>query len=121
MNEPDELIHIALPDEWSAAKEAGEYRRSTRGRSLDDVGFVHCSYPRQLEGVANRVYSDVAELVLLHLEPELFDAEVRIEPASDDGTELFPHVYGPIPTSAVVAVTWWDRGDDGIWHKPTTM
>lgn len=120
MNEPDELLHIAMPDDWYAAREAGEYRVSTRDRSLDDVGFVHCAYPKQLEGVANRFYADVAELVVLHLEPELFEAEVRVEPASDGGSELFPHVYGPIPTSAVVATTWWDRGEDGIWHKPVT-
>lgn len=121
MNEPDELIHIAMPEDWAAARDVGEYRRSTRGRSLDEVGFVHCSYPRQLEGVANRFYADVVELVLLHLEPELIDAEVRLEPEAGPGSEEFPHVYGPIPTSAVIATTWWDRGEDGIWHKPVTM
>ncbi len=121
MNEPDEIIHISLPDDWAEAKASGEYRVSTRDRTLDDVGFIHCSYPHQLEGVANRFYSDRIELVLLHIEPELLDAEIKAEPASDDGDELFPHVYGPIPTTAVVATTWWDRGDDGVWHRPHTM
>ena len=74
-----------------------------------------------LEGVANRFYADVTELVLLHLEPDLIEAEVRAEPAADGGDELFSHVYGPIPTSAVLATTWWDRDDDGMWHKPVTM
>ena len=120
MNESDELRHIAMPDDWSAAREAGEYRVSTRGRSLDDEGFIHCSYPSQLEGVANRYYTDVIELVILHLEPELFEAEVRVEPAGDGSDELFPHVYGAIPVAAVVATTWWDRGEDGIWHRPVT-
>lgn len=121
MNEPDEILHIALPDDWAAARESGEYRVSTRDRSLDDVGFIHCSYLRQVEGVANRAYSDVVELVLLHIEPELLEAEIRVEPASEGTGEEFPHIYGPIPTSAVIATTWWDRGDDGIWHRPTTM
>jgi glutathione S-transferase len=121
VNEPDEILHIALPDDWSTARETGVYRVSTRGRSLDDEGFVHCSHPNQLEGVANRFYGDIAELVLLHIEPELLDAEVRIEPATEGGRELYPHVYGPVPTSAVVATTWWDRGDDGMWHRPHTM
>ena len=121
MNEPDEILHIALPDDWAAAKPTGEYRVSTRGVTLDDEGFIHCSYPNQVEGVANRFYADIAELVLLHLEPELLDAEVRLEPAVEGGTEEFPHVYGPIPTAAVIATTWWDRGDDGIWHRPHTM
>jgi uncharacterized protein (DUF952 family) len=121
MNEPDELLHIALPDDWAAAREAGEYRVSTRGRSLDDEGFVHCSYLRQLEGVANRFYGDVVELVLLHLDPELIDAEIKLEPAVEGGAELFPHIYGPIPTSSVIATTWWDRDEDGMWHRPSTM
>lgn len=121
MNEPDELLHIAMPDDWTKARDAGEYRVSSRNKSLDDEGFIHCSYPRQIELVANRFYSDVAELVLLHLEPELLEAEIKIEPATEDGTEMYPHVYGPIPTAAVIATTWWDRDEDGMWHKPTSM
>jgi uncharacterized protein (DUF952 family) len=121
VNEPDEILHIALPDDWSAARDGGEYRISTRGVSLDDEGFIHCSYPNQIETVANRFFSDLSELVLLHIEPELLDAEIRKEPAAAGDGELFPHVYGPIPTTAVIATTWWDRGDDGIWHRPHTM
>jgi glutathione S-transferase len=121
VNEPDELLHIAMPDDWNAARAAGEYRISTRNRSLDDEGFIHCSYPGQLEAVANRWFADVAELVLLHIEPELLEAEVRVEPGSENGDELFPHIYGPIPTTAVIAMTWWDRDEDGMWHKPVTM
>ena len=121
MNEHDEILHIALPDDWAAARQAGEYRTSTRGVSLDDEGFIHCSYPRQLEFVANRFYADLSELVLLHVEPDLLEAEIRVEPGVEGGDGLFPHVYGPIPTAAVIATTWWDRGDDGVWHRPHTM
>ncbi|MDJ0770326.1 MAG: DUF952 domain-containing protein [Ilumatobacter sp.] len=121
MNEPDEILHIALPDDWNVARANGEYTVSTRGRSLEQEGFVHCSYLRQLEGVANRFYADVTELVLLHIEPEFLEAEIRAEPAADGSDELFPHVYGSIPTTAVVATTWWDRGDDGVWHRPQIM
>lgn len=116
--ESDELLHLALPDDWTAARETGEYRMSTRGRTLEQVGFIHCSRPDQLEGVANRFYADLGEVVILQIDPELLDAEVRLEPPADGIDELFPHVYGPIPTSAVVATTLWDRGDDGMWHRP---
>lgn len=121
MNERDEMLHIALPDDWSDARSSGEYRVSTRNRSVDDEGFIHCSYPRQLEGVANRYYHDVSEVIILHLDPELLDADVRDEPPAPDSDELFPHVYGPIPAAAVVATTWWERDDDGLWRKPETM
>lgn len=121
MNEPDEILHIALPDEWADARPSGEYRRSTRGRSLDDDGFIHCAYLRQVEGVANRYYADQTELILLHLDLDLVEGELRVEPAAHNSDEMFPHLYGPIPTAAVVATTWWDRGDDGLWHKPVIM
>ena len=116
--ENDELLHLALPDDWTAARHAGEYRVSTRGRTLDEEGFIHCAYPSQLEGVANRFYADLIEVVILRIDPELLDAEIRVEPAAEGIDELFPHVYGPIPTSAVIASTWWDRDDDGLWHRP---
>jgi glutathione S-transferase len=121
VSDADELLHIAMPDDWAAARLDTSYRMSTRGRTLADEGFIHCSTPRQVEAVANRFYRDVPEVVLLHLEPELLGAEVRLEPAVAGGNELFPHVYGPIPTSAVVATTWWERDDDGVWRRPSTL
>lgn len=117
----DELLHLAQPDDWSAARAAGEYRISTRGRTLDDVGFIHCATRDQFVGVANRFYADVTQLVILHVDPERLAAEVRREPAVEGASELFPHVYGPIPVDAVVATTWWDRGDDGVWHHPVLV
>ena len=114
----DELLHLALPGDWAEARERGTYRTSTRGRTLDEEGFIHCSYARQLEGVANRFYADLSELVILHVDPELLDADVRLEPPAEGDHELYPHVYGPIPAAAVIATTWWERDDDGIWHRP---
>lgn len=111
------LLHIALPDDWATAQQSGEYRVSTRGRSLDDEGFIHCSYPHQLLGVAGRFYGDVDEVLLLHLDPNRLGAEVRVEPAVEGGSELFPHVYGPIPVAAVTATTRWAR-TGAEWSAP---
>ena len=114
------IMHIALPSDWQQAQRGGEYRVSTRGLSLEQQGFIHCSYPHQLEGVANRFYGDLSELLLLHIDVDLLDAELKIEPPADGIEELFPHVYGPIPTSAVVATTLWQR-DDTTWHRPANL
>lgn len=118
---PARLFHLALPADWDEARGSDSYRISTRGRSLDAEGFVHCSFREQLVGVAGRFYGDLDELVILHLDPELLDAEVRVEPAAEGSSELFPHLYGPIPTRAVVAVTRWDRDDDGFWREPVPV
>lgn len=40
------IFHIADPDEWKAARATGAYTRSTRGQSLAEVGFIHCSQPQ---------------------------------------------------------------------------
>ena len=61
--------------------------------------------------VANNLYSDPTEpLVVLVVDTETLGCEVRweaAEPAPPPGVGedvLFPHVFGPIPRSAVVAV-----------------
>lgn len=98
------IFHLALVTDWDAARVAGEYAVSTRGATLADVGFVHCSTAEQWRGVRERFYADVpaADLVLLSVDPTGLD--VRYEPPAPGVEELFPHVYGPIPVSAVVGV-----------------
>lgn len=109
----ESLFHIALPDEWAAATASGSYERSTRGRSLDDEGFIHCSHRQQVEATANRFYADLESLVLLTIDPDRVGSPIVEEPAVEGG-EMFPHVYGPIPVDAVVAVSPWTRGSDGF-------
>lgn len=113
------IFHVALPDDWAAARAGGTYTVSTRGVTLDQEGFIHCSYDHQLEGVANRFYGDDEALVLLTIDPDLLDAEVGVvvEPPADGVDELFPHVYGPIALRAVVAAVTWPRCDDGVYRR----
>ena len=37
------LFHLALADDWRDAQDAGAYRISTIGMTLDEVGFIHLS------------------------------------------------------------------------------
>lgn len=100
------IHHLALVSDWDAALRVGEYRVSTRGRTLEEEGFIHASRPEQWGPVRERFYADLpdTDLVLLDVDTDLLDAEVVDEPAVPGGTELFPHVRGPIPCAAVVAV-----------------
>ncbi len=104
------LVHICPRDDWQAAQAAGEYRAA----SLETVGFIHCSRPEQVLGVANSFYTGVPDLVLLWIDPARLSAKVRWELA--DG-QLFPHLYGPLNLEAVVAVTGLFPDDDGIFRK----
>lgn len=98
-----EMWHLALTRDWESALGAGEYRVSTLGATLDDVGFIHCSRPHQAPGVAERFYTRVFEpLSILVLDDDAMRAagvEVRDEDAG--GGEFFPHIYGPIDPSLV--------------------
>jgi uncharacterized protein (DUF952 family) len=106
-----ELWHLAEGHDWAAAVRIGWYERSTRGQGLAEVGFVHCSYPDQLAGVAAAFYADARDLVLLRIDPAGVPAEIRVE----DG---FPHVYGPIPVAAVTAAEPLSRDSTGRLALP---
>jgi glutathione S-transferase len=103
---PSWLYHLALTEEWLVAVAEGVYRRSTRGLSLDQVGFLHACHAHQIAATFERFYADAGPVRLLSLDPKRLTAaglEVREEPAPDSG-ELFPHLYGgPLPCEAVVA------------------
>jgi uncharacterized protein (DUF952 family) len=104
------VFHIARAADWHAAQEAGEYRVSTLGRSLDEVGFIHASFAEQVPLVAAAVFGEVTEpLVLLAIDEGKLKAQVIVEhvPAA---AQAFPHIYGPIPIDAVKEVRDFHRG-----------
>jgi glutathione S-transferase len=113
--EVTDVYHIALPADWAAALDVGEYRTSSRGVTLEDEGFIHCSYQHQVGATANRFYGDLTDLVLLRIDPAKLGAPVVEEPPVP-GADLFPHVYGPIPVDAVVEAVPWRRDDDDHWR-----
>lgn len=91
------LFHIVDRDAWAAA--GREYRPA----SLQTEGFVHLSYADQVAGVANARYADVPNLAVVELEGDALGAEIRVEDSYGSGT-AYPHLYGPVPTAAAVAV-----------------
>jgi glutathione S-transferase len=96
----DRLYHLALSTEWAEALEAGEYRRSTRGLGLDEVGFVHLAFAHQLADVRARWFAGAAAVTVVEVDPDPIDAELRIEGG-------FPHLYGPLPLDAVTGYWPW--------------
>ncbi|HUY52823.1 MAG TPA: DUF952 domain-containing protein [Streptosporangiaceae bacterium] len=59
------LYHIAAAQDWDQAQRDGEYRMSTRGRSLAGEGFIHASTAAQVVPVANALYTDDRRDLLL--------------------------------------------------------
>ncbi len=102
------LYHLALAADWATASATGRYTASTRGRSLDEEGFIHCSFAHQVVATADRFYGDIDDVVLLRIDPDRLSSPVVVEDLASAG-EAFPHVYGPIELVAVVDATPWPR------------
>jgi len=110
-----ELLHITERACWLEAVRAGEYRMSTRGVTFEEEGFIHCSLRHQLRAVAELFYSDADDLVVLVIDSDKVPSPVRFEPAGPGGPE-FPHIYGPLPVSAVTGVVPVIRDGTGAGH-----
>jgi len=115
MTADEPIFHLAIPDDWAGAFATGEYRMSTRGMTLDEVGFIHCSTHEQLADTANRFYRDVEQLVVLTIDQALVRAPIVWEPPEPGHDVLFPHIYGPLPVPAVNHAAVWLRSNDTAW------
>lgn len=104
--DPEEhVFHIALAADWAAARVAGDYRVSTLGRTLDEEGFLHASRRHQVDAVRASFYDDPSlDLLLLEIDPARLTSALVLE-VPDGADEAFPHVYGPLDLSAVVATS----------------
>ena len=98
-----DLLHITERASWAAAVQAGEYRMSTRGITLEQQGYIHCSQPHQLRGVAEAIYGDADDLVVLVIDSTRLNVPVKYE-APEPGAENYPHIYGSVPATAVTDV-----------------
>jgi uncharacterized protein (DUF952 family) len=114
------IYHVANENEWEQAQAAGEYRRSTKGRTLEEQGFIHgCAKPIQVDQVANAFYRGDTHLVVLVIDEEKVRSEVRHEAVPGFDTPL-PHIYGPLNPEAVVDVIPLQPGADGRFRFQRT-
>src|SRR5436853_5711519 len=94
------IYHITSEAEAKAAQATGEY--SPQGFAAE--GFIHCSYEHQIQGVLQRIFKGRAGLVILEIDPAKLPCSV-VDENLEGSTELFPHIYGRLPMSAVVSIT----------------
>ena len=80
------IVHVCSASAWDEARTSGTYR----AESLASEGFIHFSEWDQLAETAVRYYAGVDGLLVL-----------VVDQAGLDG---FPHLYEPLPVSAVTDV-----------------
>lgn len=109
------IFHLAPTADIHRAARKGEYSPG----SLGVDGFIHCAYAHQVQAVADRLFSDSADLTLLEIDPALVTSRIAEDAASSG--ERFPHIYGPLAMSAVVTVRELKRDFDGRFSMPCTV
>ena len=72
-----------------------------RPPSLATEGFIHASYRDRVAESARLYFPADADLVVLAIDPTKLTSRVEI---ADTPRGPMPHIHGPIPRSAVVAV-----------------
>lgn len=100
------IYHITSIANWEKAKSLGYYE----GETLASEGFLHASYEHQLKGVRERYYKHKKNLILLHIQEDKVDAEIKNE-ESPTLNERFPHIYGRLNLSAVINTTILEADD----------
>lgn len=104
------IFHITARSDWEAAQTLGRYEAD----SLKSEGFIHLSRPHQVLSVADFLFKDKKDLVLLQVGEELVTSPVKYEGKENN---LFPHIYGPLNLNAILNVYDFSEGSEGF-HLP---
>ena len=110
------IYHIAHAADVERAARAGTYVPA----AFAAEGFIHCSYAHQVKQVADTYFAGHHELVLLEIDPSLLASRV-IEENLTGAAELFPHVYGPLPMSAVISIRELPCEPNGSFTLPCSV
>jgi uncharacterized protein (DUF952 family) len=115
------IFHITTRKEWEAAKVNGMYAAP----SLENEGFIHCSKKEQVLSTADNHFRGQQDLLLLCILPEKLQADIKYEypsgkhSANDFG--MFPHIYGPIHTQAVLKAVPFPCDGEGKFKLPEAL
>ena len=102
------IFKIAGAAEWRAAEAAGVFA----GAAVDRAdGYIHFSTAAQAAETAAKWFSGRDDLVLAAIDADALGADLRWEPSR--GGALFPHLYAPLPLSAVRWTRALPLGADG--------
>lgn len=105
------IYHLAPAARWRTWPDHQGYLPA----EYDADGFVHCTSGDDLMlQVANRFYKgQPGDYVLLVIDSERLESDLRWEQSTDGLAALFPHIYGPINRDSIIAVRSVRRADDG--------
>jgi uncharacterized protein (DUF952 family) len=115
----DVIYTLVRAGDWAAAEADGAYRGSADDRR---DGFLHFSTADQVRASAAKHRAGVADLLLVAADVAALGEALTFEPAAGGRRPgLFPHLYGPLPLTAVRSVTPLPLGEDGLHVFPPAI
>lgn len=93
------LYKIMPKQDWETAQANGLYEGSEVDRR---DGFIHLSASHQIRATARKHFPGKTDLLLVFVREEALGQNLKWEISRGGG--LFPHIYGPLPLSAVTEV-----------------
>lgn len=108
------ILHITPRSHWQNAQQNGVYR----AESLETEGFIHCSTPAQVVATANAFFHGQTGLVLLCIESDRVQSELRYEAVQGD---RYPHLYGALNLDAVTGAIDFEPNADGNFTLPPVL
>ncbi len=112
-----DLIFKIVPEKlWREAEAAGAFN----GAPVDLAdGFIHFSTANQARETAEKHFAGQGDLLLAAIDPEKLGDALRYEPSRGDA--LFPHLYAPLPFTAVAWVKPLPLGENGQHIFPDSI
>ena len=102
------VYKIIAADLWHAAEDSGVFGGA--GIDLND-GFIHLSTGAQARRTAQLYFTGQGRLMLVAIDETSLGDALKYEPSRDG--DLFPHLYGSLPLTAVLSVRPLPLGADG--------
>lgn len=113
MKKNDVVLKIMPAQAWRDACTQGTYS----GSKVDVAdGFIHLSSPAQVAETAAKHFRGQADLVVVAFDAATLGAALKWEPSR--GGDLFPHLYGELPTAQALWVEPAPLGGNGAPQIP---
>jgi len=104
---------VLTADQMTALEADGTFA----GAPIDIAdGYVHLSTADQLDETVAKHFAGQDDLHVAAVDLAVLDEAIRWEPSR--GGALFPHIYAPLPLSAVIAYGPLERGENGKVKLP---
>lgn len=94
-----------------------EHEGTFAGAPIDLAdGYIHLSTHAQLTETVDKHFAGQTDLWVASIDLDALDDVVKWEPSR--GGQLFPHIYAPLPLSAVIAYGALERDEAGQVRLP---